>query len=140
MGLGLGVGFVVQSKNGRLIDSGAWGSFRRAMLVHDATEQCDVGGKGLATGIREGEGRQGSAAPIGFRDCQVTGLLQRPGVGGDVAVGHTQHVSEFREGNLRGGGQHGHDGEATLFVDHAIELLIGLEVHDGHGQGRVWWR
>ncbi len=101
----------------------------RARLPDDLFEQGDVVGERLAAGGGEGAGGERAAFAERFGDGDVACLLQGADMGGDVAVGHLERVPEFGEGELRGRGEEGHDGETSLLVNDAVELKEGLRVH-----------
>jgi len=101
-----------------------------AGLGDDLFEQADVVGERASAGGGQGVGGGRAAAFEGFRDGDVTGFEQGSEVGGGVAVRHAEGVADLGEEKAGGGREQGHDGEAPLFVDHAIQLKKGLRVHD----------
>ena len=98
-------------------------------LGDDLLEEAHVLGEGPASGAREGVRGGGTSTFERFRDGDVTGLEEGAEVRGDVAVGHAEGVAEFGVEQAGGGREEGHDGQASLFVDHPVELEEGLGVH-----------
>ena len=92
------------------------------VLPDDLFQQVDVAGEGLAARGGERAGGQRAAVLIRLGHGEVALLLQGADMGGEVAVGHGQCVTQFGERQFRRGGEHGHDGQPAFLVDDTVEL------------------
>lgn len=91
-------------------------------LLDDLLEQIDVMGEGRSASGGEGAGRQRAAFLEALGDGDVPGLLEGAEMKSEVAVRHLQRVADLGERYLWIGGQHGHNGQASFFVDDAVKL------------------
>ena len=92
------------------------------VLADDLFQQVDVFREGFSAPDGEGTGRERAAVLVGFRHGDVAGLLQCADVCREVSVGHSERVAQLDERQFRRGGEHGHDRQPALLVNHAVEL------------------
>ena len=92
------------------------------VLPDDLFQQIDVISEGFAAGRRERAGGERAVVLIRLGHRHVAFLLQGADVRGEVAVGHAERVAQFGERQFRRGGEHGHDCQPALLVNHAVEL------------------
>ncbi len=105
--------------------AGEWGT----CLGDDLLEEPDVIAEGPSAGLGQGVTGGGAAALEGFGDGDVAGLEECAEVGGGVAIGHAQGVSDLGEEQGGGGGKERHDREPAFLVDRSIQLEEGFGVH-----------
>ena len=91
------------------------------VLPDDLFQQIDVISEGFAARSRERTGRERAVVLIRFGHRHVAFLLQGADVRGEVAVGHAERVAQLGERQFRRGGEHGHDRQPALLVNHAVE-------------------
>jgi hypothetical protein len=96
---------------------------------HNLLQQRDVVSEGLLAVRCERQRGERAVVLEGLGDDDVAGLLKRPHVRGEVAVGHLEQVAQLGEGHLRSRHERGHDAEPSLFVDDAVELEKGFGLH-----------
>ena len=65
----------------------------------------------------------------GFGDRHEAGLLLGFDVHAQIAIGHLERIAQIGERKFGRGGQEGHDGQPSLFVNNAVELEKWLWVH-----------
>ena len=102
---------------------------RFADLLDNLFQEVDVGGKRLSAGGGQSEVGLGSAALKCFGYGQIPCFLQGPDVRGDVPVRHAQRVAHLGKGELGGGAKEGEDGQASLLMDHSIQLQERFWIH-----------
>jgi len=92
------------------------------VLPDDLFQEVDVISEGFAARRRERAGGERAVVLIRLGHGDITLLLQGADVGGEIAVSHGQRVAQLGERQFRRGGQHGHDGQPALLMNHAVEL------------------
>jgi hypothetical protein len=92
------------------------------ILPDNFLQHRNVFGKCLSSGGRQSASRERSPVLIGFGDGNITFLLQGFDVRREISVGHRERVAQFREGQFRRGGEHGHDRQPAFLMNHAVEL------------------
>ena len=91
-------------------------------LPDNLIQQVNVLGEGFTAGRCEDAGSQRAVVLVRFGYGDEAFLLKRADVGGEIAVGHIQHVAQFGKGEFWRGGKGGHDGQPPLLVNHTVEL------------------
>lgn len=109
-------------------------SFKRKLfppgLLDDLFQQIDVIGECFASGSGERTGGERTIILVRLAYGDVTRLLQRTDMRGDVSVRHVERVTQFRERKLRRSSEHGHDTQPPFLVDHPIKLEKRFGVHN----------
>jgi hypothetical protein len=102
----------------------------RLVLPDDLLEHVNIAGEGFPARRRQGAGGEGAFVGQRFVDGHKPALLKRANVGGEVTIGHPQGLAQFGELQARGGGEHGHDGQAALLMDDPVKLEKRFGVHN----------
>lgn len=98
-------------------------------LLDDLLEEVEIGGKRLPAGAGERISGHPPARFHAFGESHVARFMERAEVGGDVAIGHFQGVTDVAKRHFRGGRQQGHDGKPPLLVNNTIEFEKWLWIH-----------
>ena len=99
-----------------------------AMASQDVFQPLQIAREGAPTGGRERHDRGRFIWVADFTQAEQPRLFERAQVRGEVAVGESQSVAQFREGERLIGSEDGDDGQARLGVDGRFEFVERLTV------------